>query len=170
MSASSAGARPRALEGPGSYVLLLRSPRAREVAVGRLGRLGLRRGHYLYVGSALGSGGLRARLGHHLRPASRPHWHLDHLRPHLEVLGAFVVWGRARVEHRIAAQLEEWLPEAPGLAGFGSSDCRCRRHLFYSQDRPSVPGLRGRLLRHAGLVYVGWRSAATLRHTRDAWT
>jgi Uri superfamily endonuclease len=48
--------------------------------MGSLGRLQLRPGYYVYVGSAFGPGGLRARIEHHARPAVRPHWHIDYLR------------------------------------------------------------------------------------------
>lgn len=65
---------------PGTYALLLRSLASGRVAVGRHGALAVRRGWYVYVGSARGPGGLRGRLLHHLRPAGRPHWHIDYLR------------------------------------------------------------------------------------------
>ncbi len=35
--------------------------------MGRLGRFDIIPGYYAYVGSAFGSGGLPARLGHHLK-------------------------------------------------------------------------------------------------------
>lgn len=65
---------------PGTYALLLSSATDSVIRVGRLGDLRLQPGYYVYVGSALGSGGVRGRLGHHMRPAERPHWHIDYLR------------------------------------------------------------------------------------------
>jgi len=47
------------------------------IRVGKLGVLPLQPGFYVYVGSAHGPSGLRARLAHHLGPGSRRHWHID---------------------------------------------------------------------------------------------
>ncbi len=65
----------------GTYVLILHagSPAAR-VAIGRFGVLAVQPGYYVYVGSAFGPGGLKARLAHHAGPAKSPHWHIDYLR------------------------------------------------------------------------------------------
>ncbi len=52
------------------------------VRIGRRGELRLQPGFYIYLGSALGPGGVRARLALHFRPCTRPHWHLDYLRAH----------------------------------------------------------------------------------------
>ena len=66
----------------GTYALVLASTKAAPVRVGKLGSLQLQPGFYVYVGSAHGPGGLRARLAHHLEPTARPHWHIDYLRAH----------------------------------------------------------------------------------------
>lgn len=65
----------------GTYLLVLRSHGEATVQVGRWGPLAVRPGVYLYVGSAFGPGGVRARVGRHLRMRKKPHWHLDYLRP-----------------------------------------------------------------------------------------
>ncbi len=46
----------------GTYVLVMRLGRLRRVRVGRLGVQEFPAGLYLYVGSAFGPGGLRARI------------------------------------------------------------------------------------------------------------
>jgi hypothetical protein len=61
---------------PGPYALLLSSATDQLICVGRLGDLRLQPGFYVYVGSPLGTGGVRARLAHHIRAAERPHWHI----------------------------------------------------------------------------------------------
>jgi len=48
----------------GSYALVLRLPSRRKIQVGKLGLFEFPRGHYIYLGSALG--GLDARVGRHL--------------------------------------------------------------------------------------------------------
>ena len=64
---------------PGTYALLLGLDEPVELEVGRLGRIHFGSPFYLYFGSAFGPGGLVARLQHHLRPARRPHWHVDYV-------------------------------------------------------------------------------------------
>ena len=64
----------------GSYLLWFFLARRQAIAVGRLGTLEFKRGWYGYCGSAYGPGGLKARLGHHLRDAARPHWHIDYFK------------------------------------------------------------------------------------------
>jgi len=126
---------------PGTYILWLPCESGDEIRIGRLGRLALKPGYYAYVGSAFGPGGLAARLAHHLRPASRPHWHIDHLRQHLTIAAIGYAYDRREREHEWAAALRA-LPGAEiPLTGFGSSDCTCRAHLVWLPEKP--PRLEG---------------------------
>jgi len=59
-------------KGPGTYLLLLRLEEDREIEIGRLGSLFFPRGYYLYVGSAMGPGGLVARLARHSQRGKHP--------------------------------------------------------------------------------------------------
>jgi len=130
----------------GCYVLLLRAARGgRQVMIGRLGELLIRRGWYLYVGSAFGPGGVAARVAHHLRHAARPRWHLDYLRPHLRVEGLWYSHGPRdlALEHRWAARLAAVEGAEIPLARFGASDCRCASHLFRFSRCPDPRWLRG---------------------------
>ncbi len=121
---------------PGSYALVLNCPRTCAVTVGRLGRCRFPGGYYVYVGSALGPGGLRARILHHLVVVPKPWWHLDYLRAHMIVVEVWYRISRMRREDRWASVLQK---AADGsLAGFGASDCRCPSHLFYFVRRPSL--------------------------------
>ncbi|MBW2058147.1 MAG: DNA/RNA nuclease SfsA [Deltaproteobacteria bacterium] len=110
----------------GSYLLILRLPRARSLQIGRLGRLSFPKGFYIYVGSAMR--GLTGRIQRHRRLRKRPHWHIDALRAASEFHSALPVRSSLRLECEIAQALKgigEW--EIPG---FGSSDCSCGTHLF----------------------------------------
>jgi Uri superfamily endonuclease len=115
---------------PGSYALALRLPQARTLRVGRLGRLEFPAGVWLYVGSARGPGGLRARVGRHWRGPAHARWHVDYLRRTAEPLGAAVRVADAALECRWAALLAGAPHWAAGPKGFGASDCRCATHLF----------------------------------------
>ena len=114
---------------PGTYALALRLDEIHHLVIGALGPWTFPAGCYLYVGSAWGPGGLRARLSRHLRGDGRPHWHIDVLRrvgtpaalwlapqEHLEC-----IWARY-----LAAQPEVTIP----VPRFGASDCHCPSHLF----------------------------------------
>jgi Uri superfamily endonuclease len=50
----------------GTYALLLNLPRAIHLRVGKFGAYRFPQGDYVYVGSAFGPGGLRARITRHL--------------------------------------------------------------------------------------------------------
>jgi Uri superfamily endonuclease len=110
-------------------VLSLRLERGATLRIGRLGTFALPAGAYLYVGSALGPGGLAARVAHHARHASAPHWHIDYLRPHAELVAIWHRAGTARREHEWAVALTRSPGATVPVARFGASDCRCATHL-----------------------------------------
>ena len=124
---------------PGTYLILLEPRVAGPVPIGRLGTLTLDGGVLLYIGSALGPGGVEARCRHHLRIADRPRWHLDYLRPHCDVIGIWAGCGPRRCEHRWARALAALSDASIPLARFGASDCRCAAHLIRLPCLPAVP-------------------------------
>jgi Uri superfamily endonuclease len=121
----------------GAYALILFCSREGLVQIGKLGPLRLRRGFYAYVGSALGPGGVRARIAHHRKLSLRPHWHIDYLRPYTRLDRIWYSYGGARREHRWARVLSGLRGASVPIAGFGSSDCRCKTHLFFFTRGPS---------------------------------
>ena len=122
---------------PGTYILVLRVENPGAVAVGKLGTATLAPGWVLYVGSAFGPGGLAARLGHHLRPAVRPHWHIDYLRAVLTLCEIWVCVSPLQMEHRFASILHSAPGSSIPLPRCGASDCRCAAHLFHFAARPA---------------------------------
>jgi len=119
---------------PGTYALWLMIIERLTLRVGRLGELFLPPGYCVYVGSALGPGGLRARVAHHNRIAVRPHWHIDYLRRHTPLTEVWYSADSVRREHQWAELFQDLGGAAP-LAGFGASDCDCLAHLFYFPHR-----------------------------------
>ncbi|MCW5881693.1 MAG: GIY-YIG nuclease family protein [Anaerolineae bacterium] len=119
----------------GVYAIVLRLPGATHLRV--LGReVWLPAGHYVYVGSARGPGGLRARLGRHLRGDGRPRWHIDALRAAAEVDG-FTYWVDEQVTECAVVRAVAALPGATiPIPRFGASDCRqgCVAHLIHVPD------------------------------------
>lgn len=132
--------------GSGTYVLCLRASTEGQVTVGRLGRCRMPAGSYLYVGSAFGPGGLRARVGRHVRRTGRRHWHIDYLRPLLAVREVWYASDDGRWECEWAAGLRA-LPGAEiPVRGFGASDCGCPTHLVRFATPPEVETFRRRVV------------------------
>jgi Uri superfamily endonuclease len=129
----------------GTYILVCQSRQAGFVVAGGLGRLSISEGYFLYVGSALGPGGLRARLAHHMRPALKPHWHIDYLRTVAPLRQIWFCYGQERREHDWASALHELPGASVPFPGFGSSDCGCESHLFFFEECPTRAALAAAL-------------------------
>jgi sugar fermentation stimulation protein A len=116
----------------GSYLLVLGFDRDKLVHAGRLGTMLFRKGYYVYVGSAMTN--LTARIERHKRMRKKEHWHIDYLAHAAESVLALPIRSSRREECSIAKALSSILAHGP--AGFGSSDCSCKTHLFRSNDNP----------------------------------
>lgn len=117
---------------PGVYVLIMHLSEAIRLDAGRLGVLELRPGHYLYCGSA--QAGLGPRLARHMREDKVQHWHVDMLTAVAEPVGAMLFRAGKEGECSLARILSDCPLVSPVKAGFGSSDCHCRSHLFLVPD------------------------------------
>jgi Uri superfamily endonuclease len=132
---------------PGTYVLVLALARTRTVTIGRMGRFELATGCYAYVGSAFGSGGLRARIRHHLEPAPSPHWHIDYLTAVAEPVEVWYSVHPRKLEREWAELLGRLKPLRPAIARFGASEYRRARttHLYHARRKPSFNRFRALL-------------------------
>ncbi|MBV1914571.1 MAG: GIY-YIG nuclease family protein [Pseudomonadales bacterium] len=127
----------------GTYAVIFSCPKVNENKVCQIGRLGevrLKQGYYRYVGSAFGPGGLKARLAHHRRTAKKPHWHLDYLKPYLQIEQIWFTRDPLRREHLWALTMAGEPASKVPFIGFGSSDCECPTHLIYSTKKPELEG------------------------------
>lgn len=133
----------------GVYCLVFHNPACR-VVVGALGEIAFQPGWHCYIGSALGSGGLK-RLERHIALAKtrdkKPKWHVDYLlsSPFFSLAFATCAVTSDRAECPLAQELGEG-----GIPWFGSSDCECSSHLFYRHDEPQEEILAA--FRHLGLT------------------
>ncbi|WP_155323688.1 GIY-YIG nuclease family protein [Desulfosarcina ovata] len=132
---------------PGTYALLLHCPAPVTVRAGRLGVIDLPAGYWVYVGSAFGPGGLRARLRHHLSPSPRPHWHLDYVKAAMDAVAIWSTTDPVKREHDWATAFATLRGATCPVAGFGASDCACRTHLIHLSRRPGFNGFRRRIRR-----------------------
>ena len=117
----------------GAYVLLAHLAAAQELLIrGRVWPVAA--GWHVYVGSARGPGGMRARLARHFRPDKAPHWHIDRLTLAADALLALAIEDGSECD--IVARLAGSADFAHILPGFGSSDCRaCASHLLVPLGR-----------------------------------
>lgn len=105
---------------PGTYALILECRRAERIDIGRLGRLAVEPGVYVYIGSAFGPGGLAARIRHHARVSVRPHWHIDHLRAVCPLVEVWFSDAPVRQEHAWASAVSQMPGAVIPLPCFGS--------------------------------------------------
>jgi Uri superfamily endonuclease len=119
----------------GIYCLVFENPGCM-IRVGALGEIAFQSGWHIYIGSALGSGGLK-RLMRHISIAGnhdrKPKWHVDYLLTSPFFSLDYTVYGVTgdRLECRLANILNE-----SSVPAFGCSDCSCISHLLYREDDP----------------------------------
>ncbi|MFO8098109.1 MAG: GIY-YIG nuclease family protein [Salinibacter sp.] len=148
----------------GTYALLLRADTAQTIAVGALGTMSLRPGRYVYVGSAFGPGGVRARVQRHARNDGARHWHVDFLRAVTRLAAVWYTHDSKRRECTWADELRSLPGAAVPVEGFGASDCNCPAHLVRFDAAPSVSSFRTRLRnRCAGHAPIGRAGAHDLQ-------
>jgi Uri superfamily endonuclease len=112
----------------GIYVLIIEIDKAVGIKVGALGKLTFTKGLYAYVGSAQNN--LELRVKRHQSKRKRLFWHIDYLlnNPAAKIVNALYKQSDKTEECKIANLLR---PKAEPIPGFGSSDCKCKSHLFH---------------------------------------
>jgi Uri superfamily endonuclease len=136
----------------GTYILVLKVTKPSTISVGRKGSLRLAPGHYLYVGSAFGQGGLRARVGRHAQEQKALRWHIDYLREVSQLIGVYFCTEASRLEDDWAVHMASWPGLSIPMQGFGSTDTHVPSHLFYCRSEPDLtlfaglPGKPGQFL------------------------
>jgi len=121
--------------GKGVYCLIFEN-RACKIEIGKKGEFSFSPGFHIYVGSALGPGGLK-RLQRHINLSRNrdrnPKWHVDylHLNPAFRLVSAVYAFTSERFECALASRIE-----GDSVSGFGCTDCKCSSHLFYRNKNP----------------------------------
>ena len=119
----------------GTYCIILKTGGC-TVSVGSLKSIVFEAGYYIYVGSALGPGGLK-RMYRHQKLArekdKKPRWHIDYLLIHQDFEFVDVVYtcSEKHIECGIADNLQ-----GNYVSKFGCSDCSCKSHLFHRLTCP----------------------------------
>ena len=122
---------------PGSYVLVLHLEQPARITVGKLGTFDFEAGWYAYAGSALGPGGLAARIAHHRQPEKTFQWHIDYLSAHAQLVEIWYAVDKKRKECVWASALRSIPGAQVPIPNFGATDCRCLAHMVYSGQQPA---------------------------------
>ncbi len=110
----------------GSYLLFIKLDNDMTIKYGINKKNFFKKGYYVYVGSALNS--IENRIARHLRSNKNKHWHIDYLLNYGKILNIFYKEKNYKEECRIAGLLKN---KFLSIDDFGSSDCKCKSHLFY---------------------------------------
>lgn len=128
----------------GIYILAIEVLDNITVEIGTLGLLNVRKGIYLYIGSALGQGStsLESRIKRHNQKRKKRFWHIDYLTTHLKVKITFteIIKSEKKIECKLTDYLTKTLHGTIPFKNFGSSDCLCGGHLIHihSQNRHNI--------------------------------
>lgn len=118
----------------GIYIGCFYLGKARKIKIGKLGEFHFSSGFYFYVGSAQKN--LSVRIDRHSRKKKPLRWHIDYLSIQAQMVGALLISCNKQKECLIAGRLSKIFEVA--VPGFGSSDCSCRTHLYYSEDLSEI--------------------------------
>ena len=116
-----------------TYCLITFFSGDKNIKIGKLGKINFKKGYYIYVGSAPSL----ARIERHYRRKKRVKWHIDHLLKKARIIGFSL---SRKKECGVARKLSK---NFSSISRFGSSDCKCRSHLFYSKSLRKIKNLLG---------------------------
>ncbi len=117
----------------GIYILKIKLDHPTTLTYGKNHTSHFPKGYYYYVGSALNN--LRARINRHLSQEKKIHWHIDYLLKQATIEHIYYKITTEKEECPLAQKLTQKLDSIPN---FGSSDCNCESHLFYSETPCSL--------------------------------
>lgn len=124
----------------GSYILVMKLKDNSRIRIGKLGLIDFPKGYYCYVGSALGkSVNVENRIGRHKKlskeKSGKLKWHVDYflINPNSSIIDIIVIKNNERLECDISEKLERVASKS--INGFGCSDCDCKSHFHYFENR-----------------------------------
>ena len=139
----------------GTYCLILHLAKRQRIAIGRnktFGTFAFKQGWHAYIGSAFGSGGVRARTNRHKRfigDRKSSHWHVDYFREKADIVEIIYTFDTPEREHHFTDALLQMPGATVPVPRFGSLDCdQCPAHLVYFPSQPSSAVFRSIL--HSG--------------------
>ncbi|HID92923.1 MAG TPA: GIY-YIG nuclease family protein [bacterium (Candidatus Stahlbacteria)] len=113
----------------GIYVLLMELKVDEQIKIGKLGKIVFKKGFYAYVGSAMN--GLENRIQRHLKRKKKLHWHIDWFLRSAKIKDVMYLESSNKMECKVAQVLAK---RFESIKEFGSSDCKCTSHMFFSTN------------------------------------
>ena len=126
-------------ENRGTYLLFLFIQQDISLTIGALGSMVFHQGNYIYVGSAIGPGGLEKRVARHFKHEKKIYWHIDYLLKNnfVKIISFGKILSDQKIECKVVDQIIGTFQEkALIIKNFGSSDCNCKSHLLYFSTIP----------------------------------
>jgi Uri superfamily endonuclease len=142
----------------GSYFLVIRLDEDKTVHTKARGFF-LRRGYYVYVGSAMNS--LEKRVVRHFGRKKKLHWHIDYLLKEAELLRAYLIPSEIRLEERLSLEVSKY---GEPVHGFGAGDVRVSTNLYRFEEEPDEVLIK--ILRDMGLRWKIVKSAEEISEKR----
>ena len=137
----------------GIYCLIIKVKTDIIQKIGALGKIKFKKGIYVYIGSAQNN--LEKRIKRHLSKKKKIRWHIDYLLQKASITKVILCETADKIECAIAQALSRQFDSIPG---FGSSDCRCKSHLFFAADnmKPTILATLRQLDIRPELAKVGY--------------
>lgn len=132
----------------GVYLLPLQIDESQPISIGRLGVQYFTMDFYAYVGSALN--GLETRVNRHLNRKKKYFWHIDYLPDKACIYEVVLIPTEEKLAYTLAMALKEKLV---CISRFGSSDCHCPGHLFFTTERKDLDKQVTTALANLGCAY-----------------
>ncbi|MBN2423223.1 GIY-YIG nuclease family protein [Candidatus Woesearchaeota archaeon] len=119
----------------GIYALIIKLNSDKNIKIGKKGINFFPKGYYVYVGSALNN--LEKRIARHKSKHKKLRWHIDYFQQYAEIIDVKTIQTNKKLECWLSKKIEK-ISDKLIMKGFGSSDCRCRTHLYYFEKNPSI--------------------------------
>jgi Uri superfamily endonuclease len=114
----------------GSYFLIIRLDENKTVRT-KAREFPLRKGYYVYVGSAMNS--LEKRVARHFRKDKKLHWHIDYLLKEAKLLRAYLIPSEERLEEKLSMAVSKF---GEPVEGFGAGDVKVSTNLYRFEEEP----------------------------------
>jgi Uri superfamily endonuclease len=116
----------------GIYVLIIKNTTPTSLKIGALGKITFPANMYAYIGSAQNN--IESRIKRHIRKEKQLFWHIDYLLADTNAKIVQIYYSltddktyECKTAHLIAKHSNP-------IPKFGCSDCKCKSHLFYSDN------------------------------------
>lgn len=120
-----------------TYILILQLKSDLSINIGSLGLINFKKGYYIYIGSAKRN--INSRVERHLKREKKLHWHIDYLTNNksFEIKFVYLIENYKECEISKIFNQDSFI----FIKNFGSSDCKCKSHLFYSKNLKEIKTL-----------------------------